>query len=483
MSRPQRVSSLQVESNIRAQRSLDVQRQQLTQFAFENAKLLSAAKSQENIEVRRRQASQDACANEMAMDLQLQAAQEAKRQQQRLTSQNAAIATQLDLEESEKQRQAKEIQRICEESPELRELERVLKIAYLNKERAVQFEERILLAAREQERIQAMEEQMEVERLKAIASERAKIEAKKEIFKEQRKVLQNQIVERQEMLEEARRQTERDREMVDEIVRKINDEDMSDLQKRREMQAATARMVRQFEEDRRRELEEQRAREKAEEDKILSYQRDMQARTEGIAAKKQAKKDEEDRILAEIVERTEKQRREEEEFNNLRDLLWEEELENKRNEDARNRLEKQRQTKKEMMEANASMLRAKQERRVKDAENEARMVMLMRRKFTEDEAKERREEEYRKSQRKNYMTMIEAQTKEKKALTDAERAVELAEAEELRQREEYKKRVVQEARKRLLEEHASRLKGYLPGSTFNNKEEYESVYKAAGDSY
>jgi hypothetical protein len=27
------------------------------------------------------------------------------------------------------------------------------------------------------------------------------------------------------------------------------------------------------------------------------------------------------------------------------------------------------------------------------------------------------------------------------------------------------------------------LKGYLPGSTFNNKEEYESVYKAAGDSY
>lgn len=481
MSRPQRVTSQQVESNIRAQRNLDVQRRELTQFAFENAKLLSAAKAQENIEVRRRQAAQDACKNEMAMDLQLQAAQEAKRQQERFIAQNAAIATQLDFEESEQQRRAKEIQRICEESPELRELERVLKIAYLNKERAVQFEEKILLAAREQERVQAMEEQMEVERLKAVASERAKIEAKKAIFKDQRIVLQNQIEERQQMLAEARRQTERDREMVDEIVRKINEEDMSDLQRRKEMQAATARMVRQFEEDRRRELEAQRAREKAEEQRILAYQQSIAARSEGIAAKKQAKKDEEDRILAEIVERTEKQRREEEEFNNLRDLLWEEELENKRNEDARNRLEKQRQTKKEMMEANASMLRAKQERRLKEAEDEARMVALMKKKFAADEAKEREEEEYRRQQRKQYMAMIESQTKEKKALTDAERAIELQEAENLREREEYKKRVVQEARKRLLEEHASRLKGYLPGSTFQNREEYEEIYKAAGN--
>jgi hypothetical protein len=481
MSRPQRVSSQQVEANIRAQRNQDVQRRELTQFAFENAKLLSAAKSQENIEVRRRQASQDACKNEMAMDLQLQAAQEARRQQERFVSQNAAIATQLDFEESEQQRRAKEIQRICEESPELRELERVLKIAYLNKERAVQFEEKILLAAREQERVQAMEEQMEVERLKAVASERSKIEAKKAIFKDQRVVLQNQIEERQQMLAEARRQTERDREMVDEIVRKINDEDVMDMQRRKDMQAATARMVRRFEDERRRELEAARAREKAEEERILAYQQSIAARSEGIAAKKQAKKDEEDRILAEIVERTEKQRREEEEFNNLRDLLWEEELENKRAEDARNRLEKQRQTKKEMMDANASMLRAKQERTLKEAEDEARMVMLMKKKFAADEAKEREEDEYRRQQRKQYMTMIESQTKEKKALTDAERAVELQEAEAQREREEYKKRVVQEARKRLLEEHASRLKGYLPGSTFSNREEYEEIYKAAGN--
>ena len=44
-----------------------------------------------------------------------------------------ALATELDKEKSEEERKLREIQRICENSPELRELEQALKVAYLNK--------------------------------------------------------------------------------------------------------------------------------------------------------------------------------------------------------------------------------------------------------------------------------------------------------------------------------------------------------------
>ena len=106
---------------------------------------------------------------------------------------------------------------------------------------------------------------------------------------------------------------------------------------------ATARMVRDFEEQRKWEVAAARAAAKAEEDKILSYNKAVEARNEGVAAIKQAKRDEEDRILKKIVEEAARKKAEEDEFNMLRDMLWEEELEAKRAGEQKARADKQTQ--------------------------------------------------------------------------------------------------------------------------------------------
>jgi hypothetical protein len=478
--RPTRITAQSIERNVRAQRIQDAQRQQLHTFANENTKLLSAAHAQEKIEVRRRQAYQEMCRNEQSYEDRIREEQQRKRQHQRTLAQNNALATELDRSFSEDERKRKEIQRICEESPELRELERQLKIAYLNKERAVQQEEKMLLAAREQQRIHAMEEQMEYDRVRAIQEDVMKNEAKKIVYLKQREVLQKQIDERKALLVEAQREQELDRQMVERIVKQINSEDEEDMRKRREMQAATSTMIRNYEEQRRREVAEAKARERAEEERIAAYNRSVAARTEGVEAKKQAKRDEEDRILKQIVEETERKRRMEEEFNNLRDLLWEEELEAKRAAEVQRRVDKQREAKKEMMAANSEMLKAKVIARVREAEEEAKMVALMRRKFAEDEDRERMEALARKKATKDYMARIEHQRKEKKYMTDQERAQEIAEMDENNRREEYRQKVIREARKRLLEEHASRLEGYMPRGVIESEEEAEIVRRAAG---
>jgi hypothetical protein len=298
---------------------------------------------------------------------------------------------------------------------------------------------------------------------------------------EQRAILQKQMREKEEELEEARRQTERDREMVNDIVRRINDEDETDFRKRREMQAATAEMVRNFEEQRKREVLAARAAAKAEEDKILSYNKAVEARNEGVAAVKQAKRDEDDRILKKIVEEAARKKAEEDEFNMLRDMLWEEELEAKRAAEQKGRQDRQTQMKRDMMDANTLMLARKEEVKRRDMETEAMMVAMMRKKFAQDEAKERADEEHRRQQKLHHKDLIRQQLDDRRTMFDGEKALEAEIAAENARREEYRKKVVQEARKRLLEEHATKLQGFLPGTVFTNENEYHEYYPSNGD--
>jgi hypothetical protein len=271
------------------QRKLDVQRHDLNEFANENKKLHSVANAQTKVEARRHLAQQQTFRTEQQYEERIQQEKNHRRLVDRTINQNQAIASELDREVAEEERRSREIQRICEESPELRDLERALKIAYLNKERAAQYEEKILLASKEQERIQAIEEQMEYDRLRAVKSEADKIDAQRMKFREQRGILQAQIEERQLQLLEARRQTELDKEMVDEIVRRINEEDEDDYRRRKQQQEETARAVREYEVKRQQEVAAAKAAAKAEEERILAYQRSMDARLEGAAAKKQVR--------------------------------------------------------------------------------------------------------------------------------------------------------------------------------------------------
>lgn len=471
--RPIRVSGEMVERNIRQQRDLDVQRSQLAAFGKENANLLSAASAQTRIDQQRRIIQQQQSRTEQQYEEQLNKSQYDRRFRELSATQNQALASELERDTADEERRRREIQKICDDAPELKEMERMLKIAYLNKERAQQYEEKIMLAMREQERLQAIEDEMEADRIRSLKADANKDQAKRAMYEQQKVVIQRQLEEKREQLTLARAEIERERHMVDDIVRRINQEDEEEYRQRKEQQAHSAKMVRDFEELRRREIEAQRKAERAEEERIAAYQQAMEARNEGIAAKKQAKKEEDDRILQQIVEETERKRKEEMEFNNLRDMLWEEELEAKRSQDALDRKMKQHKMKEEMMQANSSMMKVKEQQRIRDAENEARLVAIMRQKFAEDEARERADEEARKQSKMYHMTLVERQKQERKHLYQQEKQDEAKLLKEAQDREEYRKMVVREARKRLLEEHAARLQGYLPNKMFESKEEYD----------
>ena len=473
MSRPIRVTQQSVDKHIQNQRNLDAQRRDLNAYADENAKLVSLADLQGKMEIRRRQANQQSCRSERQYQDRIEEENNHRRLVERTGYQNQAIASELNREASIEERRALEIQRICESSEELKELEHNLKIAYLNKDRAAQYDEKMYRSGREQDRIDEMEDQMERDRRRAVRAEGEKEGARKAKFTEQRCILQRQMREKEEAQTEAKKQTAVDKNMVDLIVNKINQEDENEYYKRKDMQAKTAKMVREYEDQRQNEILAAKMAAKAEDDRMLSYNKTVMARSEGALAKKQAKKEEEDRILQKIVEEVAHKKREEEEFNELRDMLWEEELEEKRAREQRGKNNRQAEMRRDMMSANSHMLSNKAQMRHEEIENEARIVSSMRRKFAEDEAKERILEERRRQDKLEHKTLIEHQRMEKRNMYDEERARELEISAEDARKEEYKKRVIQEARKRLLEEHASKLQGYLPGKAFVDTDEFQ----------
>jgi Trichohyalin-plectin-homology domain len=476
------MSAALVEKNHQYQCSLDSQRRDLRAYADENAKLISVAGRLSKVDVSRRQAEQQACINEQHYQDRINEERGSRIRTQRINNQNQDIVAELNREASEEERRAQQMQRICQESEELRELESALKIAYLNKERAAQYEEKIHRSAREQERIDEIEDQMEYDRQRAIYADAEKLEAQKGKFTEQRYILQRQMREKEDQLIEARKQIEVERHMVDNIVSQINQEDENDYRKRKETQAATARMVREFEERRHHELACAKRAAKEEEDAMIAYNKSVMARSEGVAAKLQARKNEEDRLLKRNLEEVAHKRREDEEFNDLRDMLWEEELEEKRANDQRAKLDRQAEMKRDMMNANSHLLASKAEMKQQEMENEARIVQNMRRKFTEDEQREREIEERRRQDKIQHKSYIERQRADKLSMHDEERAREFERSSEEARKEEFRKKVIQEARRKLLEEHASKLQGYLPGKVFKNTDEYEGYQRQQGTS-
>lgn len=65
-----------------------------------------------------------------------------------------------------------------------------------------------------------------------------------------------------------------------------------------------------------------------------------------------------------------------------------------------------------------------------------------------------------------YRAEVAAQAALKQQLFEEQKLASLQEAEEARRKEEFRRRVVEEARRKLLEEHAVKLRGFLPRGVF-----------------
>uniref|UniRef100_A0A7S2SMY8 Meiosis-specific nuclear structural protein 1 n=1 Tax=Rhizochromulina marina TaxID=1034831 RepID=A0A7S2SMY8_9STRA len=449
----------------------------LVSYKEHNSKLAHAAKTEVDVVDRRRRQQMAFMEAEEEMRLAIEHSEAAARQQARMNDQNQLLAAELERRRVLQERKEREIQRICEESEELKELERRLKVAYMNKERAAQHEERQQLERMERELEQAIEDQMEHDRQAMIAAEMDKEKYRKVIGEEQRAVLQIQIEEREELIRQAKLEAEKDKQMVEAIVQKIEAEDRKEIEIRERRKEETRQLIRAYEVQHKQEMAEKKIAEKAAEDEIRRHMEAIAKRSEGVQKAKEEKEAHAAMMFKKIAEEAEQKQREADELQRLRDMLWEEEMEAARKRDTEQRKAKREAMKVEMAMANKHMLEAKAKAEEIDMAAEAKLVNMMMAKFAEDEAKEKQEEADRAAARQKYKLEISAQRLQRSEMYEKEKATELEAIETQKQEEEYRKFVVAEARRRLLEEHAGRLSGFLPKGAIRNQEELKILHE------
>ena len=118
------------------------------------------------------------------------------------------------------------------------------------------------------------------------------------------------------------------------------------------------------------------------------------------------------------------------------------------------------QQKHEMMRFNKEQIEAKQEMLKRMEAEEKALVDKMLQKFARDEEEDRLKERNRELFKQRFASEASKQRLEKHELEAQERARELKEQEALRKREQHKNRVIEEAKRVLLEQHKAQLEGF-----------------------
>jgi len=455
--RTELVQSLQRQSDLKSnadglQRAQNLQRRNVA--AMKSAEQMFGREYEERVEFDRRKARDEA--------------------------QQASLANALGEQKQEELRWTNKVSQICENDPMLRELQSQLKAAYMNQERAAQQEERRLVSFEEAQREAALETAMERDRQLALAEMAQKNVARKMIAGETRELLTRQIEERRYAAEvDGLAAFENDKKMVDAIVSKVRDDDRRETELRLKKQEETRAYIRRFQVEREQQLIDAKNAAEAEEAKIEAYRLEREGRGVAAAAKKAAKQAEADRKYKEIERKVRAERMAKEELENLRNLLHDEENWRKQEDAAAARKNRREQMKVEMIEANELQKEFKAEVRKREREEEMVLIQKMLDKFQDDERMERENAQKRINAKQKYILAIEQQRAGKRSQYVAEMEREKVELVQLKEEEDFRRQVVAEARKRLLAEHAVKLKGFLPKGILRNREEYDLVQDSA----
>ncbi|XP_019474816.2 meiosis-specific nuclear structural protein 1 [Meleagris gallopavo] len=347
-------------------------------------------------------------------------------------------------------------------SLELRELEKKLKSAYLNKERAAQVAEKEAIEFEKMKREAEIAQKMKEEYERA-----AKEESLAELRRNEEKITYQQELEKQ--LEEQERKKQgvydeflKEKLMIDEIVRKIYEEDQKEKQLKLEKMRATQTYIEEFKKEQA--VWRQRKREEMEEEnrKIVEFANSQREREEDWMAKVRDMEEKKQRLQAMIAQNLEREQQKRDELERIRQELYlEEQLETDRKKEMAE-IEKrirQRLDLRQMYEEQFALKKIAQ-RAVQEEEEAFRQQMQA--KFAEDDRIEQMNAQKRRMKQLEHRKAVEKliEDRHKQFIADKERELEEWQLEEKRQANI--RAVVEEERQKLLKEHASKLLGYLP---------------------
>jgi len=396
---------------------------------------------------------------------------------------DAKIASHLEKQRKEENRNQRIVQRIRGESEELRSLQEKLRTAEVNMQRKLQLDEKAMLQERDRQYAAGMDAEMEHYRQNLVAAELEKERRRREEQMGKDAVLLEQMEEKLEAQRAAKKEFEREKDVVDEIVRKIQDEDMMEMKRKKDKQEETKKYIDRFMIERENLRLENRRKEEEEESRIRAYGNQVEQRRVEQASKQAAKAEAADRVLAKMTREKEEEMRKREELEDLINRLHFEEQEKKFREQRRLRDEQQERARKEMLQANDYQMQLKAQRRQREMEEEEEYRRRMQQKFAEDERKEKEGHMRRQQKMEEFKQDVAGLASQKRAMYEQQKAVELQEYMQFQEEERQRQEIIEEERRRMLQEYAVKLMDHLPKGTLQKQSDLDMLVELLGERF
>ena len=383
------------------------------------------------------------------------------------------------IQEQRSNENAKRLQKeiIINDSDEIKELKDAIEHAKLNKILSRQMNQNLLL--RKQKLIKEAEEEELV--LQQIENEKRKNEEEKEKkkieFLKNREINLQQIRDKKLQQEQAEKEYERDKQLVDDIVKKMIQEDIeAKKENQRKKEINKIYMQNAYKERdliKKKEIEN----EKMQDEAIKKYQESVALREKGVADKKNDLQKQKDKIFNKLCEEEAKRKAEQDYWDSVRSELHMEQdlkktkLKEKEEEDKRNKMRD------DVINSALKQMQFKEMKKKEEEANDAIFREKLLEKYAQDEKLEKEKQQKQKEQLIEIQNAIKKQREEKYIQYQKQREKELDEFNKLKQEEDAKKYIIEQEKIRLLKENEELLKKYYPTGYFKAKDSLRNIPK------
>nr|KAJ3420778.1 mannosyl-oligosaccharide alpha-1,2-mannosidase [Polyrhizophydium stewartii] len=376
------------------------------------------------------------------------------------------IVSEMERIHHEQVREQKQRQSIRENSVELRELEKKLNYAYMNKERAMQLKEKQLIS--QQAKACSLIKEAELIAEMSAQAERAKEEEtdrQKQIHErsiEYHKALHNQLAEAEVKKQQEYEQFLKEKAIVDEIVKRILEENEREAKIRLEKQRETKQFVEDFMKERERWHQMELERQELENQRIEEYARLQREREQELENKKKTIEAGKNAIYDKLAAEMQIKERAKLELEELRIDLAQEEQEAAARRRDQEILQQRIRKRLELIDAYQMQVRDKKLRLEREREEEEHFRHKMMQKFAEDDRLDQLNQQKRRMKQLEHKRAVDALVEERRRIAHSQAEEQRLLAQKEIEVERYRQAVIEQERQRLLREHAAKLVGFLP---------------------
>ena len=275
-------------------------------------------------------------------------------------------------------------------------------------------------------------------------------------------LLQQQMKEKERLKQESKKEYEKDRQDIENLINNIKKEDQlakEELNRKRNI-------ARSYMENSYAKKAEQKRKEK--EDEIMEKERerkyleDMQKRENEFKGQKAKIQLQKDKIFNQLCEQEAQRQAEKDYWENVRNELYLEQGNKKRKMEEQAEKEKKERQKQEMIESALLCKKIKEENKIKEQEKEKEFRVKYLEKINEEEELDKLNAQKRKQKELELKMEVEKQWQQKLAQYQLQKEAELKNKEQLKIKEQARKYMIEQEKQRLIKENEELLKGYYP---------------------